>query len=56
MSFIFKIIEKDEIHTIIPLVEKLNDYKVSVNDLKERFNDMVTQNYECAGIYMIMEH
>ncbi|WP_308990584.1 GNAT family N-acetyltransferase [Mariniflexile litorale] len=47
----FKIIEKEEIHTIIPLVEKLNDYKISVNVLKGRFNEMVTQNYECAGIY-----
>ena len=51
MSFVFKIIEKDEIYTIIPLVEKLNDYKVPSSVLIERFSEMVNQNYECAGIY-----
>lgn len=51
MSFIFKIIEKDDIFMVIPLVEKLNDYKVSVDVLKQRFTEMITQNYECAGIY-----
>lgn len=51
MSFVFKIIEKDEIYTIIPLVEKQNDYKVPPSVLIERFSEMVNQNYECAGIY-----
>lgn len=51
MSFIFKIIEKDDIFMVIPLVEKLNDYKVSVDVLKQRFTEMITQNYECGGIY-----
>ncbi|MBP0904478.1 GNAT family N-acetyltransferase [Mariniflexile gromovii] len=51
MSFMFRIIEKDEINTILPLVEKLNDYKVSLDVLKERFSEIVNQNYECAGIY-----
>ena len=51
MAFTFKIIEKSEINSIIPLVQKLTNYKYSDEILKERFAEMVTQNYECAGVY-----
>ncbi|HEX9828172.1 MAG TPA: GNAT family N-acetyltransferase [Flavobacteriaceae bacterium] len=51
MAFTFKIIEKSEINSIIPLVQKLTNYKYSDDILKERFAEMVTQNYECAGVY-----
>jgi len=51
MSFVFKIIDKTQIHTIIPLVEKLNEYKISELVLKERFDKMINENYECAGIF-----
>ena len=51
MSFKFKIIPKDEILTIIPLVDKLNNYSVSKDILEQRFLEMSSQNYECAGIY-----
>ena len=51
MAFIFKIIEKENINLIIPLVEKLNNYKITYETLKERFSEMITQNYECAVIY-----
>ncbi|CAH8283846.1 hypothetical protein EV196_103485 [Mariniflexile fucanivorans] len=51
MDFVFKIIEKDKIHTVIPLVEKLNGYKISTAILEQRFKEMATQNYECAGVY-----
>jgi GNAT superfamily N-acetyltransferase len=51
MSFKYKIISKDEILSIVPLVEKLNNYSVSKDLLEQRFLDMNTQNYECAGIY-----
>ena len=51
MSFIFKIIPKDDILTIIPLVYKLNNYSVSKDILEQRFLEMNSQNYECAGIY-----
>ena len=51
MSFIFKIIPKDDILTIIPLVDKLNNYSVPKDVLKQRFLEMNSQNYECAGIY-----
>jgi hypothetical protein len=51
VAFTFKIIEKSEINSIIPLVQKLTNYKYSDDILKERFAEMVTQNYECAGVY-----
>ena len=51
MAFIFKIIEKENINLIIPLVEKSNNYKITYETLKERFSEMITQNYECAVIY-----
>lgn len=51
MSFTFKIIEASKIDAIIPLVQKLTANKFSDAILKQRFADMVTQNYECAVIY-----
>ena len=51
MSFHFKILDKTLINDVIPLVQKLNENKVSEAVLKERFAEMVTQNYECAVIY-----
>ncbi|NMH88538.1 GNAT family N-acetyltransferase [Flavivirga sp. Y03] len=51
MAFMFKIIEKENINTVIPLVQKLNNNKISYEVLEQRFSEMVTQNYECAVIY-----
>ncbi|WP_298554900.1 GNAT family N-acetyltransferase [uncultured Algibacter sp.] len=51
MPFEFKIIEKEHINAVVPLVQKLNDFKVSEDVLKQRFSEMITQNYECAVIY-----
>ncbi|XMO87270.1 GNAT family N-acetyltransferase [Algibacter sp. AS12] len=51
MAFEFKILENENINLIIPLVYKLNDYKVSETILEQRFNEMIVQNYECAVIY-----
>ena len=51
MSLRFEILNKEAIHEVVPLVQKLNDYKVSENILMKRFKEMVTQNYECAVIY-----
>ncbi|WP_047544646.1 GNAT family N-acetyltransferase [Psychroserpens sp. Hel_I_66] len=50
MSYQFKILEKSRIDEIIPLVQELTSFKVSEALLKERFAEMVTQNYECAVI------
>ena len=51
MSFTFKIIEKSEIDSVILLIQKLTENKNSDALLKERFAEMFSQNYECAGIY-----
>jgi len=51
MAFIFKILEKENINDIIPLVQKLNGNQDTDAVLKERFSEMITQNYECAVIY-----
>ena len=51
MNIIFKILEKKSIEEIIPLVQKLNGNKDTDAILYERFTEMFTQNYECAGVY-----
>ena len=51
MAFIFKILEKENIYDIIPLVQKLNGNAETDAVLQTRFSEMVTQNYECAVIY-----
>lgn len=51
MSFTFKIIDKADINTVIPLVQKLNGNSVPDEVLEQRFAEMITQNYECAGIF-----
>ncbi|WP_203255816.1 GNAT family N-acetyltransferase [Hyunsoonleella ulvae] len=51
MSFSFGILNKSDILKIVPLVEKLNDFKVPKSVLEERFLEMATQHYECAVIY-----
>lgn len=48
---VFKIIPKSDYEAVIPLVERLNDFRISKAVLRERFEEMKTQNYECAGIY-----
>lgn len=51
MPFEFKILEKEHINEVVPLVEKLNEFKFPASLLKERFSEMINQNYECAVIY-----
>ena len=51
MPFEFKIIEKEQINDVIPLVQKLNDFEVSEDVLRQRFSEMINQNYECAAVY-----
>ncbi|MFT5846046.1 MAG: GNAT superfamily N-acetyltransferase [Psychroserpens sp.] len=51
MSFRFKILEKSRINEIVPLMQELTSFKVSEALLKERFAEMITQNYECAVIF-----
>ena len=51
MPYTFKIIDKSNINSIIPLVQKFSDNKFSDAILEQRFSEMINQNYECAGIY-----
>jgi len=51
MQIHFKIIEKEAVFSILPLVEKLNQNRVPFEVLKQRFTEMITQNYECLGIF-----
>lgn len=51
MAFTFKIIKPKQIDLIVPFVEKLNNYKVPYAVLKQRFSEMILQNYECAGVF-----
>jgi len=51
MSYEFKIIGTKDIEKVVPLVYRLNNSKISLEVLKERFFKMVKQNYECACIF-----
>lgn len=52
MSYTFEIIDNSEIESVVPLVEKLDDYKISAEELTQRFKEMANQNYECAVIVL----
>ncbi|MFK2820516.1 GNAT family N-acetyltransferase [Flavobacteriaceae sp. LMIT009] len=51
MDFQFKILSASHIKEMIPLMQKLTEHKFSDTILEQRFNEMFTQNYECAGIF-----
>ncbi len=51
MPYTFRIIENRNINSIIPLIQKFTKNKISDVVLKERFSEMITQNYEYAGIF-----
>jgi len=51
MNYQFKITPSKDLDLVIGLVYELNEAKISKSVLRSRFNEMITQNYECAGIY-----
>lgn len=51
IGFTFKIIDKADINTVIPLVQELNKHSVSDEVIKGRFAEMITRSYECAGVF-----
>ncbi len=51
MPISFKIIQPSQINAIIPLIQKLSNNANSEAVLKQRFAEIVTQNYECAALY-----
>ncbi|RNC85147.1 MAG: GNAT family N-acetyltransferase [Winogradskyella sp.] len=46
----FNIIDKDDLHQVIPLVYELNEGTIDFETLRNRFDEMKHQNYECAVI------
>ena len=51
MQFQFKIIPPNAIESVVPLVIKMSKPSITESLLLERFKEMVTQNYECIGVY-----
>lgn len=51
MNYQFKILSKESLDAVIPLVFELNEGRVSKKDLEIRFEEMKHQNYECAVIF-----
>ncbi|MEJ2113602.1 MAG: GNAT family N-acetyltransferase [Flavobacteriaceae bacterium] len=51
MLYEFKIIDSEDITKVVPLVYRLNNSKISLEVLRQRFLEMVKQNYECACIF-----
>ena len=50
-KILIRIISDSEVFSIIPLLQKLGNYKVSETLLKDRLQEMTQQNYECLGIF-----
>ena len=51
MGIVFKIVGHEYIKSIVSLVYELNEKQISKSILKSRFNEMLTQNYKCAGVF-----
>jgi len=51
MQIQFKIIPAESIDIVVPLVKKMSKPLISEAMLLERFKEMVSQNYECIGVY-----
>jgi GNAT superfamily N-acetyltransferase len=48
--YTYQLIPKENIYTIIPLLQILND-NISKEVLQERLREMVERGYECVGVY-----
>lgn len=48
--YIIRLINQEELHTILPFLQMLNE-KTSADILSERLKDMQTHNYKCVGVY-----
>jgi GNAT superfamily N-acetyltransferase len=46
----FNLIAPDKIYDIIPLLQLLNN-KIDGETMKSRLSEMITQGYECVGVY-----
>ena len=50
-SISFRFIPRENITVAIPFLQELGNNSIAEDTLKERLTEMVTQNYECLGIY-----
>lgn len=48
--FKYQLIPKEDIHSIIPLLQVLNN-KIPAEVLEERLSEMVEHGYECLGVF-----
>ncbi|WP_298425015.1 GNAT family N-acetyltransferase [uncultured Kordia sp.] len=51
MQITFKLLNKEEATIILPYLDIMNSQKVPMDLLKERFSEMLDQNYEAFAIY-----
>ncbi|WP_046744133.1 GNAT family N-acetyltransferase [Kordia zhangzhouensis] len=51
MQITFKRLEANKASIILPYLDIMNQHKVPMEILKERFEEMLTQNYEAFAIY-----
>lgn len=51
MDYRFLLLSSKNIPEIIPLIQRFTDHKFPDSLLKERYQNMFTENYECIGIY-----
>ncbi len=52
MELAFNKILKKDLDKIIPFVMELGDYQADEALLRVRFGEMLTQNYECFGVFL----
>lgn len=51
MQITFKLLNPEEAMIILPYLDIMNQQKVPMEVLKQRFEEMLSQNYEAFGIY-----
>lgn len=51
MDFKFKILDKQAISKIVPLIQEFTDNKFPSELLVSRFEAMFSENYECLGVF-----
>tara|TARA_R110000868_G_scaffold81897_1_gene231635 strand:+ start:246 stop:677 length:432 start_codon:yes stop_codon:yes gene_type:complete len=50
-EFQIRFILKENTNEILPLVQMLNHYKIPIETLKKRLQDMLMDGYQCLGAY-----
>lgn len=51
MNIHFTLLPKGQIQQIVPFLYELNEGRITTELLSQRVAEMVTQNYECIGIF-----